>query len=350
LDELERRGTRVRVELADVADRAAITRIVAAIGARLTGVFHLAGVLDDGLVAEQTLARFEAVMAPKIAGAWNLHEATKALPLELFVLFGSAASVLGSPGQSNYAAANAFLGALAAHRRGLGLAATSLEWGPWESVGLVAGERHQARFEALGLGVFSPERGVALLEEAIALDHADLAIVALDPAKLAARNAAYARASASPFLSELVALRATPERPSATGDGARARIAALPAGERLRAVEHLLTEEVAAVLRLDARSIDPDAPMQSLGLDSLMALELRNRLEQAVAVKLSATMIWRYPTIGRLAAHVLEAAHLDESAPAAPPTPAASSTPEPAAALTDAEGQELLALLDALKS
>src|SRR5439155_12266753 len=147
----------------------------------LRGIVHAAGVLDDGLLVQQDWRRFEAVMAPKVRGAWNLHTATENVPLDFFVLFSSAASLLGSPAQASYAAANAFLDALAHHRRGRGLAASSIQWGPWKEVGLAAAKAERGeRLAQLGMGSLRPEEALdafgALLEARVV----EAGVLALD--------------------------------------------------------------------------------------------------------------------------------------------------------------------------
>ena len=156
------------VALADVADRKQVSAVLAAIPAALPlrGVVHSAGVLDDGIVLQQTPQRLAAVMSPKVAGAWNLHELTT--DLDFFVLFSSVAGWLGNPGQSGYAAANTWLYGFAVWRRHQGLSATSLAWGPWSGGGMSQGlEQHMSR---QGLSVIAPEAGLAMLEEALRLD------------------------------------------------------------------------------------------------------------------------------------------------------------------------------------
>ena len=147
---------------ADVSDTGQMTRLLAQVAAqmpRLRGVVHAAGIVDDGLLAEQDMRRFARVMAPKVRGSWNLHELTAHLALDFFIGFSSGAALLGSPGQSNYAAANSFVDALAHLRRSRGQHALSIDWGSWSEVGMAAGigETHRRRWAAMGLGMISPE-------------------------------------------------------------------------------------------------------------------------------------------------------------------------------------------------
>ncbi len=310
----------------DVADRSAVEALVAELD-DLRGVFHLAGVLDDGVVLEQTKQRFADVLAPKVTGAENVHRATRGHPLDFFVMFGSAAALLGSPGQSNYAAANAFLDALAHHRRSLGLPATTIDWGPWAEVGRVAGASHQARFTALGFTPLVPADGIERLERMLAGAAAQVAVMDFDAAQWAA---SYPSAAGTPFFSEISTAETT-----ASGDVARS-IAAAPPANRLEVIERYLTEQTAAVLRVDPTRILPNVPLQQLGLDSLMTIELRNRLEHDLGVRLSATVVWRHPTTAALSAHLLEAMDLG------------GSSEEPKSDLTEEDGAAMLAVLEAL--
>lgn len=310
----------------DVADPHAVEALVAELD-DLRGVFHLAGVLDDGVVLEQTHQRFADVLAPKVAGAENVHRATRGHALDFFVMFGSAAALLGSPGQSNYAAANAFLDALAHHRRSLGLPATTIDWGPWSEVGRVAGATHQSRFTALGFTPLAPADGIERLERVLAGAAPQIALMDFDAAQWAA---SYPSAAGTPFFSEIATAEAT-----ASGDVARS-IAAAPAANRLETIERYLTEQTASVLRVDPTRILPNIPLQQLGLDSLMTIELRNRLEHDLGVRLSATVVWRHPTTAALSAHLLEAMDLGEA------------TEAPKSELTEEDGAAMLAVLEAL--
>ena len=148
----------------------------------LHGVVHAAGVLDDGVLREQTAERFEKVMRPKVEGAWNLHELTQGKELEFFILFSSMSGVLGAAGQSNYAAANTFLDAVAAHRRGAGQAGQSLAWGAWSEAGMAAGlsKQQQGRLARQGIQELSPEQGLELMARAMRRSEAQLGAMALD--------------------------------------------------------------------------------------------------------------------------------------------------------------------------
>jgi NADP-dependent 3-hydroxy acid dehydrogenase YdfG/acyl carrier protein len=293
----------VSVVACDAADRAALAAVIAAIPAEraLTGVYHLAGVLDDGVVTELTADRLERVLKPKVDGAWNLHELTRDHDLCAFVLFSSAAGVMGSPGQANYAAANAFLDALISHRRKQGLAGISLAWGLWEQqgTGMTAhlGAADLQRMRRQGLSPLTITKGLELFDGALRRPDALLIPIRLDlrPLQRAGRNAqdipALFRALVRPVLRQVGGLIGT------SGSVLRQRLSALAENERVEMLVKRIREDVAAMLGLaGASSIAPDRPLKELGLDSLMAVELRNRLSTLVGAPLPSTLAFDYPT------------------------------------------------------
>ena len=323
VSELEAGGTRVTVAPVDVADRAALDRVIQTIPRELPlrGVVHAAGVLDDGVLAEQSAARFARVFAGKVVGAWNLHVLTAGHELSFFVLFSSAVGLLGAAGQGNYAAANSFLDALAAQRRAQGLSAHSLAWGAWSEGGMAAslGAAQQARLARQGVESLSPAEGIALLESALGRPEAYLGLMRMD---LRAVGRAFG-AHVPPLWRGLV--RATATRTAAGGQGSwAARLAALPAATRADEVRAAVQSEVARVLSWGAGSRVPvDRPLQELGLDSLMAVELRNALGQRVGATLPATLAFNYPTVEAITGWLLGSV-LAAAAPAAPAGAAAA--------------------------
>ncbi|MDX3311412.1 type I polyketide synthase [Streptomyces sp. ME08-AFT2] len=304
--ELAALGTTARVVACDAADREALAGLLAGIEPPLTGVVHAAGVLDDATVESLTPERVRTVLRPKVDAAWHLHELTADLDLTAFVLFSSAAGVLGAPGQGNYAAANAFLDTLAAHRRARGLPGVALAYGLWEARGGMTaglGDADVRRVGRAGLRPLGAEDGTALFDAAVHGGDA-LAVAALWdlPALRAAADAL------PPLLRGLVGQPARRVASAGTDAGAD-RFAGLSEAERERAAVDLVREHVAAVLgHASATAVAADRAFLDLGFDSLTAVELRNRLGAAVGLRLGTTAVFDYPTPAALAAHLLERA------------------------------------------
>ncbi|MGH8932557.1 MAG: SDR family NAD(P)-dependent oxidoreductase, partial [Egibacteraceae bacterium] len=305
--ELTELGAEVTVAACDVADRDAVAQLVGSVLAegRLSAVVHAAGVLDDGVIASLTPRQVDRVLAPKADAAWRLHELTADLDLSAFVLFSSIAGTLGSPGQANYAAANTFLDALAAHRRARGLPAVSLVWGPWGGEGMTGrlDQADLARMARHGLAPLGREQGLALLDVALGADTAVIAPVRLHGGTLRTQ----AHAAAVPAL--LQGLVRNPVRPAAhspngdTGGPAALahRLAGLSQVESERVLAELVAAEAALVLGLtEPTAVAAGREFRELGFDSLTAVEFRNRLGVVTGLRLPATLVFDYPTPARL--------------------------------------------------
>ncbi|MER5699205.1 type I polyketide synthase [Streptomyces mirabilis] len=326
--ELEGAGARVDLMACDITERNQLTSLIKEFGPDLTTVVHTAGVLDDGVLEAMTPERLAAVLRPKADAAWHLHELTKDLPLSQFVLFSSAAGLLGNPGQANYAAANSFLDALARHRTALGLPALSLAWGPWaddDGMAARAGRVHGGAVRAV-----SPEQALALFDAALGGREPVLAPLPLDrsPAALPAGTPVPpplrgllrpARPTASPAAANGMASEVT--EPDGVAGAWRERLAALPPSERAPALVELVRAEVATVLgHTQVEAVDRDFP--ELGLDSLMSVLLRNRLSLLAGIPLAATVAYDWPSAEQLAGHLyaeLSGALADDAAAAGPP-------------------------------
>jgi acyl transferase domain-containing protein/acyl carrier protein len=293
--ELTGMGAAVTVAQLDVADREAVAELLA--GVRLTSVIHLAGVLDDGVVESLTPDRLASVLRPKADAAMNLHELTRDHDLREFVMFSSLSGVLGGAGQAAYAAANAFLDALAQHRRAHGLPGQSLAWGHWARgmAGDLDGDVDGARLAAAGILPMTAAEALTLFDAVRGADAATLVTAKLDLAALA-------KADAVPHvLSGLV----RPLAPLAAEPWWTGELAGLPASEQQAKLLELVRVKVAAVLgHTDTDGIESDRPFTELGFDSLTAVELRNRLSTATGVKLPATLVFDYPTPELLAEHL----------------------------------------------
>ncbi len=312
--ELNAAGGRIEVVTGDIADADTAGRLVRAVedaGFRVAGVLHSAMVLEDEIVLNITDAAARRVFTPKVAGSWRLHQATAHLDVDWWLTFSSVASLLGAPGQGTYAAANSWVDGLVAYRRSLGLPAVGINWGPWAEVG-------RAQFFAdLGVAMITVEQGLAAMQLALAADRARTGVFSLD-----ARQwfQSFPSAAGSSLFAKLHD-QTTSER---RGGGAiRTELDACDAAERPARLATAIAGEIRAVLR-STEPIDPDRPMESLGLDSLMALELRNRLEASLGTMLPAALVWAYPTITDLAGALCERLGY-ESMAEAEPTPDAES-------------------------
>ncbi len=295
-DSLTDLGCQVRVEACDVSDRAQLQALLESVSPEhpLTMVVHAAGVLDDSLIELMDGERLKRVMAPKIDAAVHLHELTAQTDLREFVLFSSAVAPMGSPGQSNYAAANGFLDALAAHRHALGLPALSLGWGAWEqSTGMTGtlSESDRARLERFGIASLSDEHGLEMLDIARGVGEPLLMPVPLDVVALRT----LAKTGMLPAV--LRGLVRVPTRQASGTGGSLARaLAASPESEWDGIVAELVRGHVAGVLgHSSAEAIDPQRAFKDLGFDSLAAVELRNRLNQDTGLKLPSTLVFDHP-------------------------------------------------------
>ncbi|MFF2367919.1 SDR family NAD(P)-dependent oxidoreductase [Streptomyces sp. NPDC058122] len=305
--ELASLGTEVEIAECDVADAAALAGVLARVGDTfpLRGVVHCAGILDDGVVAELTPERLAQVLRPKVDGAAHLHRLTSETPLDLFLLISSAAGVLGNPGQGNYAAANVFLDQLAHHRRGLGLPAVSVSFGAWAGEGLAAENADLDRMARLGHRALTPDQGRELVELALRRGAPHLIASALDLPRLRTTTAAMDDGSAALWRSLLPARRTGQE----AGVGLAERLARLPKADRAARVLALVREEASRALGLPSvESVRPDQPLRELGMDSVTAVELRNRIGTRIGARLPATLLFDHPTAARLSTHLLATA------------------------------------------
>ncbi|WP_280454478.1 type I polyketide synthase [Nocardia brasiliensis] len=318
--ELTGLGAQVRIEACDVADRDAVSRLLATVPAQrpLTAVIHAAGVIDDGLISTLTPDQVETVFGPKVDAAWNLHEATRGLQLSAFVLFSSTAGILGSAGQSNYAAANTFLDALAQHRQRLGLPATSLAWGLWDQEGGIVGKlgvRDRDRIIRTGLAAMSPGEGLELFDAAMRLGAALAVPARIDHSAL--RTLAKTDALPPIFQGLVGTTRRTVDD---RADGATQlvqRLAGHPTVEQETIVLGMIRSLAASILGHDSpAAIEQDQTFKSLGFDSLGAVEFRNRLKAATGMKLRTAVLFDYPTPEVLARHICDAIAPADDAPA----------------------------------
>ena len=312
LSQIKAAGAQVHLALADVAEREPLRAALSDMASKappIRGIIHAAGLLDYGPIAELDPKKLAAVMAPKVQGAWNLHTLSKDMPLDFCIYYGSASALLGSPRMSSYAAANAFLDGLATARRLSGLPALSVNWGPFSEVGMVAGQTKDGeRIAQRGLRNLSPQEGTDVLAR---IWHSEVPQQGIVSMKARQWLEFYPRLAASKLFSELLqeGMEAAPQGEAAAGNSTAflTQLKQAPANKRLEMMIAFLHDVLITVLRLEpTMRIEHDRAFKSLGIDSLMGLELRNHLEATLGVTLSATTTWVHPNLGALSPYLLK--------------------------------------------
>jgi acyl transferase domain-containing protein/NADPH:quinone reductase-like Zn-dependent oxidoreductase len=306
LDELRAGGTHVIAEAMDVTDEIALQALLSRIrsdGPPLRGVVHSAAVLDDASLLQQDAQRFARVFEPKVHGAWLLDRLTRGDPLDLFVMFSSIAAVLGAAGQANYAAANAVLDLLAHDRRIRGLCGLSVNWGAWTDIGMTADRQLTDRLAAQGFGAMTPAQGILALERLLEEGGStQVAVLPVDWRRFLDRSG---YGSGQALLAELagatVDARSIAAEPAARDPSLREALAAAPATRRRQVVATFVRRHALGTLGMDqAKEIDPAIPLGEIGLDSLLAVQLRNTLGLALGHSLPVTLLFDYPTVDAL--------------------------------------------------
>ncbi|MEH2207655.1 MAG: SDR family NAD(P)-dependent oxidoreductase [Nostoc sp.] len=299
IQQLQAQGVSAIAMQADVSVQSQVAEVLAEISRShppLRGIIHAAGVWDDGVLLQQTWERFHRVMAPKVQGAWNLHTLTQDLPLDFFILFSSATSVLGSAGQANYCAANAFLDALAHYRHQLGLSGLSINWGAWAEIGIAAKRQLGKQLQHQGIEMMSPSQGLQALEQSFSWEVAQVAVMPLNwltfmqqfspgtcPAYLAFSQVGIAQSTSPPPMEIQQQLQ--------THDF----------GDRLQILTIYLKEKIAKVLGCSVDRVDANQALSKAGLDSLMAIEIRNRIITELGIDLSLEKFVEGSSINQLA-------------------------------------------------
>jgi acyl transferase domain-containing protein/acyl carrier protein len=301
-------GVEVFVGKGDVADADQLAHIMTEIASRMPpvkGVVHAAGILDDGILLQQDEARFSKVLRPKIAGAWNLHAFTSGTELDFFVLFSSVASIFSNPAQGNYVAANAFLDALAHYRLAKGLPALSINWGPWAEVGMAAHLDRQ-RLEARGMGSIAPEEGVRALEMLIGHRSPQVAVLPISRAKWSGLSEASSISSLLSLMMKGDSAGAGADAQAGAGAINRSTILNADAAERQQLLEEYMRHAGGRVLGLATEKLDLEQPLNRMGIDSLMAVELKNRIEADLGVDLPVLKLLEGASLSQLASFLSE--------------------------------------------
>lgn len=340
--EIEAMGAEVRVIRADVAVEAEIDRAMATISAEmppLRGIIHAAGALRDGPVSTRTADDAAAVLGGKLGGALALDRLTRNTPLDIFILYSAAATTLGSPGQTLYAAANAGLDALAEARHREGLPALSIAWGRWEGAGMAArlAESGNGTWMKRGLGAITSETGFAPVQSLLATGDPVAMVAVADWHKIVA--SAPSGFDASLFAGLAGSIRSTGPTPTTPGHGLRDRLSGLSPEDAAATLSQSISEAAIEIIGLAPDDLlDPARPLKEIGLDSLMAIELRNTLVRRTGLDLSATLLFDYPSLSRLSDHLALRLGITPTAT----DPAANADPTGLDAMTDAELEALL--------
>jgi len=308
--ELEALGASVHLASVDVADEGKLSAFLKEFSAEgwppIRGVVHAAGVLQDGLLLQLDQAALNTVLRPKVIGGWLLHRLLEDAPLDFFVLFSSAGSLLGQPGQGNYAAANAFLDALAHHRRAQGRPALSVNWGAWTELGFAdtaGGKRLAARLALVGIRSMAPAQALAVMERLLRQDATQVAAVPVDWRQY---RQFYSVVSESPLLSQLASEETDVQTQAGHPGEKRDTLLAAEPAARPGLLQSYLSDQVARVLGLSASRLDVEQPLSNLGLDSLMAVELKNRIAVDLGVNVPMVKFLQGPSVVQAATQILD--------------------------------------------
>ncbi|KAG8149329.1 non-ribosomal peptide synthetase/type I polyketide synthase [Burkholderia catarinensis] len=335
--ELRERNVSVRCERLDITDPVAVADFFAALhrdGVPLRGIVHAAGIVGYKPLMQVEREELEAVLQPKVAGAWLLHQHSEPFPLDFFILFSSIASAWGSRDQAHYSAANRFLDALAHHRRSLGLPALSVNWGPWAQGGMTSPEA-EALLRRVGIRSLAADRALDMLDQLPAVPQ--VAVVDID---LALFQGSYEARGPKPFLDRV---RVAGSPPSAL---AMPALSDASPRERKRLLADSIDRAVAQVLGFDAATLDRDLGFFEMGMDSLMALDVRTHLEKALGIPLSVALLFDHPTVNALADFLAEQSSAPAPDASAAPTEAVPSRPvAPAVAPREAGTPEPIAIV-----
>ena len=302
IKELEQAGAQVVVAQADVSEAEQITKVIREIEQTLPplrGIIHSAGVLDDGVIQQQNWQRFTKVLAPKVQGAWHLHTLTQKQHLDFFVLFSSIASLLGNPGQSNHAAANAFLDALAYHRQSQGLPGLSINWGAWSQIGAFAQRQLDEQTKMRGIETISPEQGLIALEQLMCQSSAQVGVISINWSQFLDKSAS--------VLALFTNFLETSANKVAIKSEFREQLQIADTNERRELLQTYIRSLVAEVLGWhQSEPVDLHKEFLQLGMDSLTSLDLKNRLQSSLGYSLPSNLAFKYPTVALLADYLIQ--------------------------------------------
>jgi acyl transferase domain-containing protein/acyl-CoA synthetase (AMP-forming)/AMP-acid ligase II/pimeloyl-ACP methyl ester carboxylesterase len=299
IQKLESQGVTIQTVAADIADYEEVKQIIdrSYFDVPLKGIIHSAGVLEDGFLQNQTWTKFQKVLAPKVSGAWNLHLCTKNLDLDFFVVFSSVASLVGSPGQSNYAVANASLDAIANYRHSLGLPALSINWGAWDNGGMATSKG----FSRQGLELIEPQQGLTALETLLSSKMAQIGVMSVDWAKL---SKSYPYLRQTNYFTRLIPESATTENKTESKTDLYQELLALPVAARETYLKAYLVKAIANILQVPPQNLSTSQSLFDLGMDSLMLMEAINQLKEDLQLMLYPREFYERPKITALAAYL----------------------------------------------
>jgi NAD(P)-dependent dehydrogenase (short-subunit alcohol dehydrogenase family)/acyl carrier protein len=335
MDIMRAHGAKVRTAPLDVSNAGQLEALLSEIRrdmSPLAGVIHSAGVVRDGILDNLKWPDFEAVMAPKLEGGSNLQRALNGADLDFFVLFSSIASMMGSPGQANYSAANAFLDSLSQYRSKLGMPVLSINWGPWSEIGLAARPDRGGRMAETGMPGIAPADGIAVLRRLLQKQCDSAAVMRVDWKTWARYQNGLATA---PFLRHLQG-EMKGDSSEAVESSFTAHIRGLDREQALEAIERSLREEVKRVLRIPDDRLDRHTSLTRLGLDSLMAVELKNRIDSKIAIPIAVMRVLKGPTLAEMSGILYETLNQDGLGGSLPANAAAIDS------LSDAEVDTML--------
>ena len=305
IDDFKARGVTVEVVAADISQEADVSKILDCAGVTLRGIIHAAGVIDDAMIVHQDLSRFSKVAEPKVMGAWHLHRQSQSFDLDFFVLFSSVASIMGSPGQANYGAANAFMDALAHHRHQVGLPALSINWGPWADVGMASTPAVLRRLLNDGWKSMSSQQGCDILGALTA--NPDISQAGVIPIDWATFSAAVPGAKDWPVLQRILDdVSEGSDAPVSAAQQIAAEVLGSEGEDRHSLTTAYLLERVAQTLRVSSADLDVDESLTNVGIDSLTAVELRSWIQKDLNVELSVEHLFTVSSLAELATSVCE--------------------------------------------